>query len=84
MKRTKFFHTLLSLTVIAALVLAAMPRTSAHAMSASPAQTTGLAFTGSHSVTLASHTVICRSITVWRHHHRITVRVCHRVHPHDA
>lgn len=84
MKPTKLFHVLFSLTVIAALVFAAMPVTPAHAMPASSAQTISLASTGSHSVSLTSHIVVCRSVTVWRHHHRVTIRVCHRVHRHDA
>jgi hypothetical protein len=28
--------------------------------------------------------VVCRSRTVWRHGHRITLRVCHRVPRHNT
>lgn len=84
MKTNKLFRVLFSLTVIAALVFAAMPIAPAYAMSASSPQTTSVAAIGSHSPTLAPGVVVCRSITIWRHHHRITVRVCHRVHPHDS
>ena len=81
MKTIKFSHVLVSFAVIAALALAAVPIAPAHAMSASLAsQTTSLsATTGNHAPVLTSGAVVCRSITVWRHGHRITLRVCHRV-----
>ncbi len=82
MKTNKLSHVLFSLAVIAALVLAAVPMAPAHALSASPAQTTSISATDTASYTSA--VVICRSITFWRNHHRITVRVCHRVHRHNA
>ena len=85
MKTIKLSHVLFSFAVIAALMLAAVPMAPAHAMTTSSTQTTGLpAITGSHATVLTSGAVVCRSITVWRHGHRITIRVCHRVHPHSG
>ena len=86
MKTTKLTHVLFSLAVIAALMLAAIPMAPAHAMSDTAGQqTTGAAATDSSSVLTASTatTVVCRSWTVWRDGHRVTVRVCHRVHDKD-
>jgi hypothetical protein len=80
MKPTKLFHVLFSMVVIAALVFASVPMTSAHALSTTSTRSTGLATIGGYAPTLISGIVMCRSIIVWRHGHRITVRVCHRVH----
>jgi|KBSSwiStaDraftv2_1062776.scaffolds.fasta_scaffold07874_10 hypothetical protein len=81
MKTIKLSHVLFSFAVIAALMLAAVPMAPAHAMTTSTAQ---VATIGAHSPVVTSGAVICRSITVWRHGHRITLRVCHRVHPHSG
>ena len=83
MKTTKLSHVLFSLAVIAALMLAAVPMAPVHAMSASPAQTASISAAGTSSTSLTAGVVICRSITFWRHGYRITVRVCHRVHPRE-
>ena len=81
MKTSQLSYLLFSLTVIAALILAAVPMASAHAMSSSLApQTASLGSIGSHSAVLTSGIVVCRSLILWRHGHRITVRVCHRAH----
>jgi hypothetical protein len=85
MKTTKLSHLLFSIAVIAALVFGAFPMAPAYAMSSAPStHTTSLSATGDDSPVLASGVVVCRSITFWRNGHRITVRVCHRVHRHDA
>lgn len=73
MKPTKLSHLLFSLAVVAALVLAAIPMAPAHAMAASQATTL------SAPEDAPASAVVCRSVTFWRHGHRITVRVCHRV-----
>ncbi len=84
MKTNKLSHVLFSLAVIAALVFTAVPMAPAYAMSSSPsAQTTSLS-AGNGSTIVAAGAVVCRSITFWRNGHRITVRVCHRLHKHDA
>jgi len=80
MKTTKLSHLLFSLVMVTALVLAAIPTTPAHATSASSPITTGLSAAGDQATVIASGVVVCRSITFWRNGHRITVRVCHRVH----
>jgi len=84
MKTIKLPHVLFSFAVITALVLAAVPMAPAHAMSASTAQTTSLAASDGSTTALTSSVVVCRSHTVWRNGHRITVRICHRVHPHTG
>ena len=85
MKTTKLSYFLFSLAVITALVLAAVPMAPAHAMSSSPAvQTASLSSTGSHTAVLSSGIVVCRSLIIWRHSHRIVVRICHRVHRPNA
>jgi hypothetical protein len=86
MKATRLSHVLFVFAVIAALVLAAVPMAPAHAMSASPApQTMSIASVAETSLAPAASAIVCRSITFWRHGHRITVRKCHRVHlDHDA
>ena len=87
MKRTKLSHVLFSLAVIAALMLAAVPVASAHAMSDTSArQSTGIAAADNSSSALtavSADAVVCRSWTVWRNGHRVTLRVCHRVHTKD-
>jgi hypothetical protein len=86
MKTNKLSHTLFVFAVIAALVLAAVPMASAHAMSSSlgvssPApQTTSITSAAATTLAPAPSAIVCRSVTFWRHGHRITVRVCHRVH----
>ena len=85
MKTIKLSSVLFSFVVIAALMLAAVPMAPAHAMTISSTQTTGLsATTGSHTTVLTSGALVCRSIAVWRHGHRIRLRVCHRVPRQDA
>lgn len=85
MKKIKLSHVLFSLAVIAALVLAAVPMAPVYAMSSAPStQTTSLSATGDVSAVLASGVVVCRSVTFWRDGHRVTVRVCHRVHRQNA
>jgi len=81
MKTTKLSHVFFVFAVIAALVLAAVPITPAHALSTSPAaQGTSITSTAQSSLAPAASVLVCRSATFWRHGHRITVRVCHRVH----
>ena len=80
MKTTRVSHLLFSLAVVAALVLAAIPMAPVHAMSSSPsAQVATLSAADDSAAAVAPSAVICRSITFWRHGHRVTVRVCHRV-----
>lgn len=80
MKRTKLSHILFSLAVVAALILAAVPIMPAHALSSSSTGSTSISPTAGQVTVVASGAVVCRSITFWRNGHRITVRVCHRVH----
>jgi monoamine oxidase len=81
MKTTKLTHILFSLAVIAALVLAAVPVAPAHAMGISPStQATSLSATSGQASASVAGAVVCHSLHVWRHHHWVTIRVCHRVH----
>ena len=85
MKTTKLSHLLFSLVMIAALVVAAIPSTPVYAMSDSaPQQSTSIGAADITSSTLSAGAVVCRSITFWRNGHRVTIRVCHRVHRHSA
>ena len=85
MKTTKLSHLLFSVALIAALVLAAIPSTPVYAMSDStPQQSTSISAADIASSTLSAGAVVCRSITFWRNGHRVTVRVCHRVHKDKA
>ena len=85
MKTSKLSHLLFSLAVIAALMLAAVPMAPVYALSDSAArQSTSIAAADNSSSALtATSTVVCRSWTVWRNGHRVTIRVCHRVHTKD-
>ena len=78
MKTTKFAYVLFSLALIAALVLAAIPMTPAHALSAA-STSTSLSANANASVS-GTHVLICRHVVRWIHGHRISVWVCHWVH----
>lgn len=85
MKTTKLSYLLFSLAMVTALVLAALPVAPAHALSASPVQqSASMSAADNNSPVLTAGVVICRTRIVWRHGHRIAVRVCHRVHRQDA
>jgi hypothetical protein len=84
MKTKKLSHIVFGLAMIAALSLAAIPTVPAHAMSDTAAQQSAIvAAADGSSSTLTAGAVVCRSWTVWRNGHRVTVRVCHRVHDRD-
>jgi hypothetical protein len=84
MKTKKLSHIVFGLVLIAALMLAAIPMASAHALSDTAAQqSTSIGAADGSSFTLTAGAVVCRSWTVWRNGHRVTVRVCHRVHDQD-
>ena len=78
MKPVKPSHLLFSLAVIAALVLAAIPAAPAYALTAPASDQTSISTTGDES---PANAIVCRKVTKWRDGHRVTVRVCHRVHP---
>lgn len=85
MKTTKLSYLLFSLAMVAALVLAAIPTSPAHALSAAPVQqSTSIGAADNHSPVLTSGIVVCKTRILWRNGHRIAIRVCHRVHRHDA
>lgn len=85
MKTPKLSHLLFSVALIAALVVAAVPSTPVYAMSDSVLQqNASISAADVPSTTLSAGAVVCRSITVWRNGHRVTVRVCHRVHKDKA
>jgi len=80
MKNIKISHILFSLALIAALGLAALPMAPAHALSAGSSAAPALVANQYAAPTLVSPNVlVCRSIIVWRHGHRVVVRRCHRV-----
>jgi len=78
MKPVKLSHFLFSLTVIGALVLAAVPAAPAYALAPSATHQTGISATGADGPAAA---IVCRKVVKWRNGHRIVVRVCHRVRP---
>ena len=85
MKTIKLSHVLFSIAVVTALVLAAIPAAPAYALSSSATQTS-IAAADNHSPTLTAGAgaLVCRTKVVWRHGHRVFIRVCHRVHRPDT
>lgn len=85
MKTIKLSHLLFSLAVIAALVAAAIPAAPAYALSDSALQAVSLtASDGASAVLTATSAVVCFKKVVWRDGHRVTIRVCKRVHRPDS
>ena len=86
MKWTKLSHLLFGLAMIAALALAAIPAAPAYALSDSAMlQSTIVSAVDNNSSALsAAGAVICRIKVIWRNGHRISIRVCHRVHRPDT
>ena len=82
MKTTKLSYVLFSLAMIAALVFAAIPLAPAHAMSATSTSTSISAIASGTSV--HGSVWVCENVVKWIHGHRISVRVCHRVHKPDT
>jgi hypothetical protein len=83
MKRTKLSHLLFGLAMVGALVLAAIPSAPAHALSDSAMQQSasiGAADGKSSTLSASEAVVVCRSKVIWRNGHRVSIRVCHRVH----
>ena len=81
MKTIKLPHLLFSLAVIAALVMAAIPAAPAYALSDSAPQAVSLtASDGASAVLTATSAVVCRTKIIWRDGHRVSIRVCKRVH----
>ncbi len=80
MKTTKLSYLLFSLAMVTALVLAAIPVSPAHALSASAAQPgISIGTADNPSTVLTTGIVVCKDRIVWRHGHRIAIRVCHKV-----
>ncbi len=80
MKTTKIPYLLFSLAIVTALVLTAIPMVPAHALSDSAVkQNTAISAATNNSPVLTAGIVVCRTRIVWRHHHRIAVRICHRM-----
>jgi len=85
MKTIKLSHMLFSLAVVAALAFAAIPAAPVYALSDSASQTTSIAAADNDSPVLtAGGAVVCRTKVIWRNGHRVSVRVCHRVHRPNA
>lgn len=78
MKPIKPSHILFSLAVISALVLAAIPSAPAYALSAPASDQTSISAVDADA---PANAVVCRKVVKWRDGHRVTVRLCHRVHP---
>jgi hypothetical protein len=79
MKTIKLPQILFSLAMIAVIVFAALPVSSAHALSNSA---TTPSLTSAHvdeAGAVVGNIIVCKNVTVWRNGHRITLRVCHRV-----
>ncbi len=79
MKTTKFPYLLFSLAMVTALILAALPVSPAHALSASAVQQSTSIAADNHSSVLTAGIVVCKTKVMWRHGHRIAVRICHKV-----
>ncbi len=80
MKTTKLSYLLFSLAMVTALVLAAIPVSPAQALSTSAVQQQGTSIAAdNHVPVLTAGAVVCKAKIVWRHGHRIAVRVCHKV-----
>ncbi len=80
MKTTKLSYLLFSLAMVTALILAAIPVAPAHALSTSAVQQQGTSIAAdNHVPVLTAGAVVCKAKIVWRHGHRIAVRVCHKV-----
>lgn len=81
MKNIKLSHVLFSLALIAALGLAMVPAAPVHALSVSAASTNPTLAVGQAQAPalLAPNALVCRTVIVWRHGHRIAIRRCHRV-----
>ncbi len=79
MKTTKLSYLLFSLAMVTALVLAAIPVSPAHALSASAVPQSTSITADNHSSVLTAGIVVCKTRIVWRHGHRIAIRVCHKV-----
>jgi hypothetical protein len=82
MKPVKLSQLLFSLAVISALVMAAIPTAPAYALSAyaSASDQTSISAAGADA---PANAVVCKSVVKWRDGHRILVRVCRRVPPHE-
>jgi hypothetical protein len=82
MRKTKLSHLLFGLAMIAALALAAIPASAAYALSDSATQqSTSINAADNNSPALsAAGAVVCRTKIFWRNGHRVSIRVCHRVH----
>lgn len=81
MKTIKLSHLLFSLAVIAALVAAAIPAAPAYALTDSAPQAVSLtASDGASAVLTATSAIVCRTKVIWRDGHRVSIRVCKRVH----
>ena len=79
MKNSKLSTILFSLAVIVALTLAALPAAPAYALSASSATGSIAVNHSSAPVISANHIWVCRTIRIWRNHHLIVIRHCHRL-----
>jgi len=85
MKTIKLSHLLFSLAVIAALVAAAIPAAPAYALTDSAPQAVSLTATdGASAVLTATSAIVCRTKVIWRDGHRVSIRVCKRVHRSNA
>jgi hypothetical protein len=87
MKTIKFSYLLFSLAMVAALALAAIPAAPAYALSDSATQQSasiGAADNNSSMLSASGAVIVCRTKVIWRNGHRISIRVCHRVHRPDT
>jgi hypothetical protein len=79
MKTIKLPQILFSLAMIAVIVFAALPVSSAHALSNSSTTPVLASASAGGAGAVIGNIVVCKNVTVWRNGHRVTVRVCHRV-----
>ncbi|MCC6499524.1 MAG: hypothetical protein IT313_04565 [Anaerolineales bacterium] len=86
MKTIKLSHLLFSLAVIAALVAAALPAAPAYALTNSTPQTVSVSATSpaATALTVGVTAVVCWNKVIWRDGHRVSIRVCKRVHKPDT
>jgi len=85
MKTIKLSRLLFSLAVIAALVAAALPAAPAYALTNTAPQIVTVAATNqaAAALTVGVSAIVCWNKVIWRDGHRVSIRVCKRVHRHN-
>jgi hypothetical protein len=78
MKKIKVSHLLFGLTLLAVLILAAVPAP-AYALSASGGQPAQIASHFTAPALAPDSILVCKTVIEWHNGHRVAIRRCHRV-----